>query len=126
MNTMTTTNPKNLLGPGDFHDWDYEQASAKADAISNAIDWQLEMLETAKPQYALDLFELAIERIADNKKYEQDDLNRALLTIWQCRNVKPDHFEKVTLKNRAMAKIVEILHDAITAVITKDVKREYC
>ena len=126
MNTMTTTNPKTLLGPGDYHDWDYERASAKADAISDAIDYRIEGLETMKPQYALDLFELAIEQIADNQRYEQDDLNRALLALWQCRNAKPNHVERVVLKNRAIAKIVEILNTAIVAVITNEVKREYC
>ena len=126
MNAITTFNPKTLLGPGDFHDFDYERASAKSDAISNAIDWRLADLETAKSQDALDLFELAIERIADNKRYEQDELNRALLTLWQCRNANPNQFERVVLKNRAIAKIVEILHNAIVAVITDEVKREYC
>jgi len=115
-----------LPGPSNFHDWDYERASAKADAISNAIDYRLDELETAKPQYALDLFELAIERIADNQRYEQDELNRALLTLWQCRNAKPNNVEQVVLKNRAITKIAEILHNAIIAVITNEVKREYC
>jgi len=126
MNAITTFNPKTLLGPGDFHDFDYERASAKSDAISNAIDWRLADLETAKSQDALDLFELAIERIADNKRYEQDELNCALLALWQCRNVKTNHVERVVLKNRAIAKIVEILNTAIVAVITDEVKREYC
>ena len=126
MNTMTTTNPKTLLGPGDFHDWDYERFSSKADAIAESIGWRLEELETAKPQYALESFELAIERIADNKRYEQDDLNRALLTLWQCRNAKPNHVERAVLKNRAIAKIVEVLNTALTAVVTQEVKREYC
>lgn len=125
MNTITTPfNPKTLLGPGDFHDFDYERSSAKADAISDAIDYRLEELETAKPQYALDWFELAVERIADNKRYEQDELNRALLTLWQYRNAT--QVERVVLKDRAIAKIVEILNAALTAVVTDEVKHEYC
>ncbi len=126
MNATQTFNPKTLLGPGDFHDFDYERSSAKADAISDAIDYRLEELETAKSQDALDLFELAIERIADNTRYEQDELNRAMLTLWQCRHPKPNQVECVVLKNRAITKIAEILHNAITAVITDEVKREYC
>ncbi len=123
--TITTFNPKTLRGPGDFHDFDYERASAKADAISNAIDWRLADLETANPQYALDLFELAVEQIADNKRYEQDELNRAMLTLWQSRNAKPNQVERVVLKNRAISKIIEILHNGVVAVISDAVKREY-
>lgn len=124
MNATQTFKPATSLS--DFHDWDYERASARADAISDAIDCRLEELETAKPQYALDSFELAIERVADNKRYEQDDLNRALLTLWQHRNVKPNQVERTVLKDRAIAKIVEILNTALTAVVTNEVKREYC
>lgn len=124
MNATQTYRPATSYS--NFHDWDYERSSAKADAISEAIGFRLEVLETAKPQYALDSFELAIEKIADNERYEQDDLNRAMLTLWQCRNVKPDNVERIVLKNRAIAKIVEILNTALVDVVTKEVKREYC
>lgn len=125
MSAITTFNPKTLLGPGDFHDHDYDRWDAKAAAIDAAIDWRLDDLQSSSFKYAKDTVESAVELIADNAKGEQDQLNRYLLQIWQYRDAKPDTTER-KLRDYAVSIIAGILDSAIVDVVTAETKEQYC
>lgn len=126
MNAITTPNPKTLLGPGDFTDHDYDRWDAKSAAIDAAIDWQIDDLQsTTQYKYAKDTIESAMELIADNKRGEQDQLNRWLFQVWQHRNAKPDTTGR-KLRDYAMSVIAQLLNSAIMDVVTKKTKEEYC
>lgn len=124
MNAYTTTfKPATSLS--NFHDWDYERSSAKADAIDAAIDWRIDELQSCSFKYAEDTIQSAMELIADNAKGEQDRLNRYLLQAWQHRNAKPDTTER-KLRDYATSIITQILNDAIVDVVTKETKEKHC
>ena len=124
MNAYTTTfKPATSLS--DFHDWDYERSSAKADAIDAAIDYRIEDLQSCSFKYAKDTIEYAMELIADNAKGEQDRLNRWLFQVWQYRNAAPDTTGR-KLRDYAVSVIAGILDSAIMDVVTKETKEEYC
>lgn len=124
MNATQTFNPKTLLGPGDFHDHDYDRWDAKAAAIDAAIDWRLDELQSASFKYAKDTIEYSMELIADNAKGERDQLNRYLLQVWQYRNAKPDTTER-KLRDYAVSIIAGILNSAIQDVVTAQTKEQY-
>ena len=125
MNAITTINPGTLRGPGDFHDFDYERSSAKADAIDAAIDWRLEDLQSCSFKYGKETIESVMELIADNARGEQDQLNRWLFQIWQHRDAKPDTTGR-KMRDYAVSVIAQLLNSAIVDVVTKETKEEYC
>lgn len=127
MNAYTTTNPKNLLGPGDSYDWNYDRLEARDAARESYIDDRIADLESIQPyshqaqDFAIDVMEL----IADNKRHEQDKLNRWLFQVWQYRNAKPGTNERNT-RDYAVSMVAQILNDAIESIVMKEAKHEYC
>ncbi|MDG4550736.1 MAG: hypothetical protein P9F19_15970 [Candidatus Contendobacter sp.] len=106
----------------DYAHYQREDArEAREAAIDAAIDWRLDDLLTASFRCAKDTIESAINSIADNAKGEQDQLNRYLLQIWQCRDAKPDSTER-KLRDYAVSIVAQIMNSAIMEVVTKEVE----
>lgn len=129
MNAYTTTasNPKNLLGHGDFYDYTYDRLEARDAARESYIDDRIYELESIQPyshqaqDFAIDVMEL----IADNKRHEQDNMNRWLFQVWQYRNAKPGTNER-NLRDYAVSIVAGILNDAIESIVMDEAKKEYC
>lgn len=121
MNAITTFNPKTLLGPGDFHDWQYEAFSARADAIDSYVDWRMDELKSMIVFKTPETFERAMENLADDSK-KLDKLYRWLFQVWQCWGSREEVKDKMS--RYAVSIIGDLLNDAVVKTLESEAKAQ--
>ena len=99
----------------DLHDWAYEAASRREDAIDGYISEQLEDLKSLVTSKAPEIFERAIENMSGQKI---DRLNRWLFQIWQCRNPSGKDLNS----KYAVSIIADMLHDELIHELENEAK----